>query len=102
MKNLINKEEFCIMPDNPPYWRNKRVLGTHRHEAFFGVRNRKKSIEDGLVVFLTPEMHNMSNKGVHNNREFDLKIKRVAEHVWLEYYNKTIEDFISRYGKNYI
>ena len=59
------KEEFCIMPDNPPYWRNRREDGLHRHEVFFGTANRQKSIRDGLVIFLTPELHNMSNKGIH-------------------------------------
>lgn len=90
------------MPDNPPYWRNFRFKGCHRHEAFFGVRNRKKSIEDGLVVFLMPELHNMSKKGVHYNWDFDLCIKQEAEKVWLKYYNKTIDDFIDTYGKNYL
>ena len=95
-------DEFCIMKDNPPYWRNKRIGNLHRHEAFFGVRNRQKSIDDGLVVFLTPELHNMSNKGVHYNKEFNLMIKKEAEKTWLKYYNKTIDDFRERYGKNYL
>lgn len=90
------------MKDNPPYWRNERYNNLVRHEAFFGVRNRQKSIDDGLVVFLTPEMHNMSNKGVHFNKDFDLKIKKEAEKRWLEYYNKTTDDFIKRYGRNYL
>ena len=28
------KEEFSIMPDNPPFWRNKRFYGSERHEIF--------------------------------------------------------------------
>ena len=75
--NKLRKEEFCIMPDNPPYWRNKRLDGLVRHEVMFGVRNRQKSIDDGLVVFLIPQLHNMSDKGVHFNREFDLLIKNI-------------------------
>lgn len=90
------------MPDNPPYWRNKRVEGLHRHEAMFGIRNRQKSIDDGIVVFLTPEMHNMSKKGVHFNRGFDLMIKKEAEKRWCQYYGKTIEEWIERYGRNYL
>ena len=90
------------MPDNPPLWYNKRINGNVvRHEVFFGIRNRQKSIDDGLVVFLTPKMHNMSNQGVHFNKEFNNELKKVGEQVWLNYYGKTIEDFIKRYGKNY-
>ena len=89
------------MNDNPPYWRNTRFPGSHRHEIFFG-KNRKKSIEDGLVVFLKPELHNMSKKGVHFNKDFDLKLKETGQYIWQKYYNKTTEDFIKRYGKNYL
>ena len=96
------KEEFCIMPDNPPYWRNSRGNGLHRHEVFFGTANRQKSIRDGLVIFLTPELHNMSNKGIHFNRNFDIAAKRSGERAWLDYYGKTIDDFIKEYGKNYL
>jgi len=95
--------EYCIMPDNPPIWRNKRVYGTVRHEVFFGVKNRQKSIEDGLVIFLTPDLHNMDKKkAIHFNIKFDKETKMFAESVWLMYYNKTIDDFIKRYGRNYI
>ena len=96
------KKEFCIMPDNPPKWRNKRYSGTVRHEVFFGVRNRKKSIEDGLVVFLIPELHNMSKKGVHFNKEFDKELKQTGQAIWQSYYNKQEEDFRKRYGENYL
>lgn len=98
----MKDKEFCIMNDNPPVWYNKRFNGLHRHEIFYGVRNRKKSIEDGLVVFLRPELHNASSLGVHFNKELDLELKKEAEKKWLEYYDKTIKDFIKRYGRNYL
>ena len=98
----MKNKEFCIMPDNPPIWYNKRFKGSHRHEIFYGVRNRKKSIEDGLVVFLRPELHNASSLGVHFNKELDLELKKEAEKIWLKHYKKTIEEFIERYGRNYL
>lgn len=99
------KDEKCIMPDNPPHWRNlEGVKGRreqyHRHEVFFGY-NRQKSIEDGLVIFLRPEQHNMSNRGIHFDREYDLMAKRVAQRTW-EAVNGSRTDFIDRYGKNYL
>lgn len=99
----MKKSEFCIMPDNPPYWRNYRFNGSHRHEAFFGIRNRQKSIDDGLVVFLTYENHE-GTYGVHgkNGHDIDTKIKMSAEESWLKYYEKTKEDFIKKYGRNYL
>ena len=101
-KKVMSKKEFSIMNNNPPLWSNKRFADSHRHEIFFGKRNRTKSIKDGLVVFLRPELHNMSDLGVHFNRGFDLKLKIEGQKRWQEYYGKTKEDFLERYGRNYL
>lgn len=95
------KEEFCIMKPDVK-WSTRRFEGSHRHEIFFGTANRQKSIEDGLVVFLKPEDHNMSNKGIHFNKEFDLYAKKKAQLRWQEFYNKTEEQFIKRYGRSWL
>ena len=101
MRSLTN--ELCIMFDNPPYWRNYRFLGSERHEIFEGrTGNRDKSIKDGLVVFLTPEQHRLSKTAVHKCKETRLRLQEAGERVWCNYYNKTIDDFRKRYGKNYI
>ena len=94
--------EKCIMPWDTRYSTIRTPVYCHRHEVVYGNGRRQKSIKDGLVVFLTPEMHNMSNRGVHFNREFDLYLKRIAEKAWMEYYGKTVEDFIKEYGVNYL
>lgn len=98
----MSKIEKCIMPPNPKYSIIRTPTYCHRHEVFFGFANRQKSIKDGLVVFLTPEMHNMSNQGVHQNRAFDLYLKRIAQKTWMQHYGKTVEDFIREYGRNYL
>ena len=98
----MSKEEFCIMPQSPFYSTYRSIERCHRHEVFFGTANRQKSIRDGLVVFLKPEEHNMSSRGVHFNREFDLHLKRIAEQRWCEYYGKTIDEFIKEYGRNFL
>ena len=96
----MRKEEFCIMPYDGR-WSTTRFVGSHRHEVF-GAANRHKSIEDGLVIFLTPEAHNMGDNGIHKNREFDLYAKRKAQLRWMEFYGKTVEQFRARYGKSWI
>ena len=90
------------MPPDATYSTVRTPVFCHRHEVFFGTANRQKSIKEGLVVFLTPEMHNMSNKGVHFNHEFDVYLKKIGEQAWCDYYEKTIEDFIKEYGRNYL
>ena len=61
----------------------------------------KKSIDDGLIVFLTQEMHKGTN-GVHgkNGDKFNRHLKQIAERAYREYYKKTKEEFIERYGKS--
>lgn len=100
------KEEYCIMPDNPPYWRNFRYYRSERHEVFEGNGgNRKKSIRDGLVIFTTPELHRTGKLGIHSSPalwEEVTEMKKIAEKTWCEFYNKTKEDFRKEYGRNYL
>lgn len=91
--SLIQDEKKCYVCDS--------TYNIHTHECFFG-KNRKKSIEDGCCVYLCGKHHNQSNQGVHFNKDLDLKIKQQMQLYWMKHYNKTTEDFIKRYGKNYI
>lgn len=93
--------EFCIMPKDE-MWATERFEGSHRHEVFGGNPNRQHSIEDGLVIFLTPEMHNMSNFGIHYNQAFMDYAHVVGQRAYMEYYNKTEDEFRQRYGKSYL
>lgn len=80
----------------------KTTIGLHRHEIFYGTANRKKSIEDGMTVKLCGKHHNLSTEGVHFNKQLDNHLKKLGQIVWEEYYQKTTEDFIKRYGHNYL
>lgn len=96
-------KEFCIMPDNPPIWSNKRFLGSERHEVFEGrTGNRKKSIEDGLVIFTTPQIHRTGKNSIHMAPKKWGWLKELGEKTWCEYYNKTPDDFLKRYKRNYL
>ena len=70
--------------------------------VLFG-KNRKKADEDGLTVYLCYDHHEGTN-GIHgkNGHELDLKLKKLAEKKWCEYYKKTSEDFLKRYKRNYL
>ncbi len=88
------------MPESEFYC-TERKSGLHRHEVFFG-KNRQKSIKYGLVVFLKPEMHNMSHFGVHFNHEFDLYLKQIGQKAAMDYYGWDIDQFREIFGKNYL
>ena len=97
----MRKEEWSIMPCDVR-WSTKRFEGSHKHHVFGGCPNRKHSEEDGLVIFLLPEDHNMGDNGIHKNREFDLYAKRKAQLRWMDFYGKTVEQFRKRYGKSWL
>lgn len=94
-------KEKCIMPESYLYSTIRRE-GLERHEIFFG-KNRKRSIEDGLVVFLTAEQHRGTN-GVHgkNGSELNKTLKLLGQKTAMDYYGWTVEDFRGRYGKSYL
>lgn len=92
MKSILSNEKVCY------------ICGTtrnlHKHHIY-GSSNRKRSDRDGCWVYLCAYHHNMSDKGVHFDREADLKLKRECEQKWIDL-NGTTDDFIMAYGKNYI
>ena len=75
--------------------------GLHTHEVFYGTANRKKSIDDGMVVTLCAKHHNMSSEGVHSDHGLDLALKVRAQIAWENEYGNR-EMFIERYGKSYL
>lgn len=96
-------KEFSIMPESSKY-AARRFPGLERHEIFYG-NNRRKSIEDGLVVWLTPEQHRGYN-GIHGSGKdgdkFRQELKQLGQQVAMDYYGWTEEQFIKRYGKSYL
>lgn len=93
-------EEFCIMPKSILYSTKRTDIYCERHEVYFSKAYRHKSINDGLIVFLTKESHRGTN-GVHgkNGDKLNRQLKKLAQKAWCKYYNKTKEEFIREYGK---
>ena len=44
----------------------------------------------------------MSNQGIHFNLDYDRMAKKKAQELWMSRYHGSIDDFIRRYGKNYL
>lgn len=94
MKSILQSNKQCYVCNT--------TNNLHLHHIIFG-KNRKKADEDGLTVYLCRE-HHEGTFGVHgkNGHKLDTILKQQAEIYWLKTYNKTVEDFIERYGKNYL
>lgn len=89
------------MPKSTKYSTKRTNKYCERHEAYYSRAYRNKSIKDGLIVFLTEEDHRGTD-GVHgkNGDKLNRYLKKVAQKAWMEYYKKTKEEFIERYGKS--
>lgn len=94
MKSIIQNKKECYVCG--------RTTNLHNHHVIFG-KNRKNADKDGLTVYLCYD-HHEGQEGVHskNGHALDLKLKQEAERKWLTHYHKYVEDFIERYGKNYL
>ena len=94
-------KDLCIMPKSKLYSTTRTETYCERHEVYFSKAYRQKSINDGLIVFLTEESHRGTN-GVHgkNGDKLNRKLKKLAEKAWISYYKKTKEEFIEKYGKS--
>lgn len=79
------------------------VCGTtqdlHSHHIFGGP-NRKWSEAYGLKVWLCARDHNMSDAGVHFNKELDNQLKQIGQAAFEDTFIN--EDFLKIFGRNYL
>lgn len=71
---------------------------TETHHCLHGQGRRKLADEDGLTVRLCRSCHT----NLHDHGTCDRKLQKIAQKAWMRENNKTVNDFIRRYGKNYI
>ena len=62
--------------------------------------NRQKADKWGCWVWLSADWHNMSNYGVHFNKELDLKLKKEMQEAFEKKYSH--EKFMEVFHKNYL
>ena len=67
------------------------------HEVFFG-SNRLISIKYGLVIPLCVEHH----REMHKNHDWQEYWHIVGQKAFMNYYNKSVDEFIEVFGKNYL
>ena len=71
----------------------------HEHHIFGG-RNRKISEQYGFKVWLRADWHNMSDYGVHFNKDFNMYLKRTCQKKFEETHTRA--EFAALIGKNYL
>lgn len=88
---LIEDMNFCMVCGRPAEW----------HHVFGNVANRNLSDKYGFIVPLCPEHHRTGKNAAHRCREFDLKLKRMAQSYFEEHCG-TREEFIKTFGRSYL
>lgn len=89
--SILQNEKVC-------YISGKRC-GLHKHHIFEG-KNRQVSEDNGFFVYLSPELHNMSDFGVHFDKELDLALKKACQAKYEQ--THTRDEFIKLIGRSYL
>lgn len=90
MQSILQSEKYC--------WVCGTTYNLHKHHIYGG-GNRKTSDQNGFWVWLCAKHHNMSNAGVHFNKELDNTLKMVCQQEFER--THTRKEFMDRIGKNY-
>ncbi len=92
-KSIVQKEKECYIC--------KTTIWLEEHHIFGGA-NRKLSEKYGLKIYLCHKHHNEPPDGVHYDPELMDDIRKIGQKKFMEYYNKSIEEFRAIFGKSYI
>ena len=90
-KSIMQKNKEC-------YFTGSTGLLHKLH--IYGGPNRRISEREGFWIWLTPEMHNMSNDGVHFQKRTDLYLKKVCQEIYEKTHSR--EEFMNLIGRNYL
>ena len=91
MESIIQKEKQCLVCHT--------TVGLHKHHVYYGPL-RQISEKNGLTVWLCGRHHNLSDHGVHFDRELDMEIKILGQRAFEKDHSR--EDFIKLIGRNYL
>lgn len=96
-KSIIQSDKtYCYIHEK---FMRVEVPAVHEHHIIYGNANRKLSEKFGLKCYVCMSCHNAIHGKDHVH---DKDLHQIAERAWLEHYNKTIDDWIKTFGKNFL
>ena len=90
-KSILQDEKKCFLCGS--------INNLHKHHIYGGA-NRKISDKNGFWIWLTGYWHNLSDEGVHFNKNLDLHLKKICQKKFEE--TSSREEFVKLIGKNYL
>ena len=91
-KSVISNVRECLICKTP--------FNLHKHHIFPGSR-RQASEKFGAWCYLCARHHNWSDFGVHYDKQFDIRLKKLCQAKFEETGMKR-ETFIETFGRNYL
>lgn len=93
-KSILQDEKRCYITG--------RTGNLHRHHIYFGNPRRRISEKNGFWVYLSGELHNQSENGVHgkNGHQLDLYLKAQCQKEYEKTHSR--EEFIRLIGRSYL
>ena len=88
-----------IMQNTPQCLYCRTTLNLHYHHVYGG-RNRQKSEKYKCTCWLCGVHHDLSNDGVHFNKELDTEIKDKCQRIFETMYSHEL--FMQEFGRDYI
>lgn len=89
MKSIIHDNDECYICG---------AYASETHHCIHGFANRRIADRDGLTVRLCHQCH----ANLHDKGWYDKDLQKLAQVRWMEYYERSIDEFRKRYGKSYL
>lgn len=93
-----------LYSDEPECWICRSPM-VHLHHIYPGTGRRGVSDREGCWVYLCPYHHNMSDHGVHFDKELDAFFRSDCQRRWEQregISDPEHKDFIALMGRNYL
>lgn len=92
-QNKLERNRYSIFTNNFERCIECGGKATDKHEIYRG-KNRRTSIKWGLVIPLC--------RTCHNDPEIEQKWRIIGQQKFMQHYDKTIDEFIEIFGRNYL
>lgn len=91
-QNKLERNRYSIFTNNFERCIECGGKATDKHEIYRG-KNRRTSIKWGMVIPLC--------RACHVSSEIEAKWRIIGQDKFMNYYNKTVDEFVDIFGKNY-
>ena len=98
MKSIMHDSKECYLCRK--YFDICNDRGLHKHHVYEGWGNRSRSEETGCWIWLCGMHHNLSDYGIHFNKDVDLEVKQECQRKFEETHSR--EEFMDTFGRNYL